>query len=92
MLEAIDMVVDEPERRQRLWRNQRCFVSRLQSCGVTPLSVLIAMATPATTAFRNDSRWISMVSLAFCKLAAGICAPASAASITPCGATSVGTR
>ena len=50
VLEAIDMVVDEPERRQRLWQNQRCFVSRLQSCGVTPLST----ATPIVPVHIGD--------------------------------------
>jgi len=50
VLEAIDMVVDEPERRQRLWRNQRCFVTRLQSCGVTPLST----ATPIVPVHIGD--------------------------------------
>lgn len=36
VLEAIDIVVDEPERRQRLWDNQRHFVSRLSMRGLTP--------------------------------------------------------
>lgn len=31
--EAIDMVLDEPERRQRLWDNQRYFVSRVEKLG-----------------------------------------------------------
>ena len=38
VLEAIDMVCDEPERRQRLWDNQRYFVSRLAAHGLAPLS------------------------------------------------------
>ena len=38
VLEAIDMVCDEPERRQRLWENQRYFVSRLAARGMAPLS------------------------------------------------------
>jgi len=42
VLEAIDMVTDEPERRQRLWSNQRCFLSRLAARGIAPL----ATATP----------------------------------------------
>jgi glycine C-acetyltransferase len=37
VLEAIDMVTDEPERRARLWRNQQYFVSRLASRGLAPL-------------------------------------------------------
>jgi 8-amino-7-oxononanoate synthase len=42
VLEAIDIVRDEPERRRRLWENQRHFVSRLNAHGLTPLST----ATP----------------------------------------------
>ena len=38
VLEAIEMVSDEPERRRRLWDNQRYFVARLQACGLTPLA------------------------------------------------------
>jgi 8-amino-7-oxononanoate synthase len=38
VLEAIDMVRDEPERRERLWSNQRYFVSRMRSAGLEPLS------------------------------------------------------
>ena len=38
VLEAIDMVQDEPERRQRLWDNQRHFVSRMQEAGFPILS------------------------------------------------------
>ena len=38
VLEAIDMVCDEPERRRRLWENQRYFVSRLAARGMAPLS------------------------------------------------------
>lgn len=40
VLEAIDMVGDEPERRQRLWDNQRYFVSRMQEAGFTLLSTV----------------------------------------------------
>ena len=40
--EAIDMVRDEPERRLRLWENQRYFVSRMQESGFT----LLSTATP----------------------------------------------
>lgn len=38
VLEAIEMVTDEPERRQRLWDNQRAFVSCLHARGIDPLS------------------------------------------------------
>jgi glycine C-acetyltransferase len=38
VLEAIDMVTDEPLRRAQLWTNQRYFVSRLALHGITPLS------------------------------------------------------
>ena len=38
VLEAIDMVTDEPERRQRLWGNQRYFVARMKARGLTPLA------------------------------------------------------
>ncbi len=38
VLEAIDMVTDEPERRRRLWDNQRYFLSRLSARGLTPLA------------------------------------------------------
>jgi 8-amino-7-oxononanoate synthase len=34
VLEAIDMVRDEPERRERLWANQRYFVSRMAALGI----------------------------------------------------------
>jgi 7-keto-8-aminopelargonate synthetase-like enzyme len=35
VLEAIDMVQDEPQRRQQLWENQQLFVARMQECGFT---------------------------------------------------------
>jgi glycine C-acetyltransferase len=38
VLEAIDMVQDEPERRARLWANQRYFVTRMSDAGFTLLS------------------------------------------------------
>jgi 8-amino-7-oxononanoate synthase len=38
VLEAIDMVADEPERRRRLWQNQRYFVAQLCAHGLTPSS------------------------------------------------------
>ncbi len=51
----------------------------------------MATFTPAATAFANEAVWISTTSRAFATDAAGIEAPASAASMTPRGATSVGT-
>lgn len=50
MLEAIEMVIDEPERRQRLWENQRTFVSRLGASGITPCST----ATPIVPVHVGD--------------------------------------
>lgn len=38
VLEAIDMVADEPWRRAQLWANQRAFVSRLEARGLSPLA------------------------------------------------------
>src|SRR5262249_34238416 len=40
LLEAIEMVNDEPERRARLWRNQRRFVARLGAAGIPPLATV----------------------------------------------------
>ena len=40
VVEAIDMVRDEPDRRQKLWDNQRYFVSRMQEAGFPLLSTL----------------------------------------------------
>ena len=42
VLEAIDMVTDEPERRESLWANQRYFIERLRAHGIEPT----ATATP----------------------------------------------
>jgi 8-amino-7-oxononanoate synthase len=42
LLEALDIVGDEPERRQRLWDNQRYFVRRMLDAGFT----LLSTATP----------------------------------------------
>ena len=50
VLEAIEMVTDEPERRQRLWENQRSFVSRLVARGITPCST----ATPIVPVHVGD--------------------------------------
>ncbi|HEX4681077.1 MAG TPA: aminotransferase class I/II-fold pyridoxal phosphate-dependent enzyme [Gemmatimonadaceae bacterium] len=38
VLEAIDMVTDEPQRRECLWNNQRYFLDRLAAFGLTPCS------------------------------------------------------
>ncbi len=38
VLEAIDMVTDEPQRRRQLWENQRYFVSRMATRGLAPTS------------------------------------------------------
>lgn len=38
VLEAIDVVQDEPERRRRLWNNQRHFLEQLDGAGIGPLS------------------------------------------------------
>jgi glycine C-acetyltransferase len=43
VLEAMDMVRDEPERRQRLWDNQRYFVRRMVEAGYTLLSTATAI-------------------------------------------------
>lgn len=50
VLEAIDMVTDEPERRERLWANQRYFLARLAARGIEPLS----SATPIVPVHVGD--------------------------------------
>jgi 8-amino-7-oxononanoate synthase len=40
VMEAIDMVQDEPERRLALWENQRYFVTKMQEAGFTLSSTL----------------------------------------------------
>ena len=35
LLEAIDMVINEPERRQRLWENQRYFIEAMGAAGLS---------------------------------------------------------
>jgi 8-amino-7-oxononanoate synthase len=50
VLEAIDIVTDEPERRQRLWENQSYFVSRLSTRGLAPQ----ATATPIVPVFVGE--------------------------------------
>ena len=52
VLEAIDMVTDEPERRSRLWDNQRYFVSRMHARGLAVLS----SATPIVPVRIGDER------------------------------------
>src|SRR4029077_10958758 len=52
VLEAIDMVTDEPERRSKLWDNQRYFVSRMQVRGLAVLS----SATPIVPVHIGDER------------------------------------
>jgi 7-keto-8-aminopelargonate synthetase-like enzyme len=50
--EAIDMSLDEPERRKRLWDNQRYFVSRVEKLGYH----IISKATPIVPVFIGDER------------------------------------
>jgi glycine C-acetyltransferase len=52
VLEAIDMVRDEPERRERLWSNQRYFVSRMRAAGFE----LAATCTPIVPLHVGDER------------------------------------
>jgi 8-amino-7-oxononanoate synthase len=52
VLEAIDMVTDEPERRARLWRNQQRFVARLEASGIPPLT----RATPIVPVHVDDDQ------------------------------------
>ena len=52
VLEAIDMVTDEPERRSKLWENQRYFVSRMHARGLAVLS----RATPIVPVHMGDER------------------------------------
>jgi 7-keto-8-aminopelargonate synthetase-like enzyme len=50
--EAIEMVRDEPERRQRLWDNQRHFVSRVQKLGYR----LVSKETPIIPLLIGDEQ------------------------------------
>ena len=52
VLEAIDVVRDEPERRRRLWSNQRYFLERLDHAGIAPLS----RCTPIVPVSIGDER------------------------------------
>jgi 7-keto-8-aminopelargonate synthetase-like enzyme len=45
VLEAIDMVAEEPERRRRLWENQQYFVARMQEAGF-PLGSTLTPIVP----------------------------------------------
>ena len=59
VLEAIDMVTDEPERRQRLWENQRYFIESLTNAGVAPLST----ETPIVPVHVGDERQCTRVAM-----------------------------
>lgn len=52
VLEAIDMVTEEPERRERLWENQRYFIELLENGGIEPLS----RETPIVPVHVGDDR------------------------------------
>ncbi|HEX3867335.1 MAG TPA: aminotransferase class I/II-fold pyridoxal phosphate-dependent enzyme [Gemmatimonadaceae bacterium] len=52
VLEAIDMVRDEPERRERMWDNQRYFVAQIRAAGFA----LAASETPIVPLCVGDER------------------------------------
>jgi len=52
VLEAIDIVPNEPERRKHLWDNQRYFLARLTASGLVPLSTV----TPIVPVHVGDER------------------------------------
>jgi 7-keto-8-aminopelargonate synthetase-like enzyme len=60
VLEAIDMVCDEPERRARLWSNQRYFVSRMRGAGFH----LDATCTPIVPLHVGDERECARIAAA----------------------------
>jgi 7-keto-8-aminopelargonate synthetase-like enzyme len=60
VLEAIDMVCDEPERRARLWSNQRYFVSRMRGAGFH----LEAACTPIVPLQIGDERECARIAAA----------------------------
>jgi len=60
VLEAIDMVCAEPERRQRLWSNQRYFVSRMRGAGFH----LEASCTPIVPLQVGDERECARIAAA----------------------------
>jgi 7-keto-8-aminopelargonate synthetase-like enzyme len=53
----MDVVRDEPERRRRLWNNQRYFLERLDSAGIAPLS----RCTPIVPVSIGDERLCDQV-------------------------------
>jgi 8-amino-7-oxononanoate synthase len=57
VLEAMDVVRDEPERRRRLWQNQRYFLERLDSVGIRPFS----RCTPIVPVPIGDERMCDQV-------------------------------
>lgn len=59
VLEAIDVVADEPLRRQCLWTNQRYFLTRLAAHGITPLSSV----TPIVPVYVGDEERCLRVSV-----------------------------
>ena len=59
VLEAIDAVADEPERRERLWANQRHLLARLAGRGITPA----AACTPIVPVHIGDERECARVAL-----------------------------
>ncbi len=65
---------------------------RFLPCGVTPLSVPMATFTPAPIALLTDAKCASITIFVFSTDSGGTGTPASAASSTPRGAMSVGTR
>ena len=60
LLEAITMVRDEPERRERLWSNQRYFVDRMINAGFS----LRSTATPIVPLDVGDERDCEMLAAA----------------------------
>jgi glycine C-acetyltransferase len=56
--EAMDMVVDEPERRERLWANQRYFVAQMDKLGYH----LISRATPIVPVLIGDEMQCEKIS------------------------------
>lgn len=60
VLEAIDMVCDEPERRERLWSNQRYFVAHMCDAGLP----LAATCTPILPLHVGDERECARVAAA----------------------------
>jgi len=59
VIEAIEMVTDEPERRERLWDNQRYFVERLRAHGIEPSTT----ATPIVPVHIGDDEQCVRISL-----------------------------